>query len=136
MKQQLTKIAIIIVIAIVIIYLSKSALVKVKDYINDTSIGNKLNKQIDGSQLSYTSNQYEDFAKRLVNAMDGIGTDEESVYNVFRAMKTRSDVIKLISVFGSRNGGTLSEWLYDDFNSNGINKINSILKELNIEYSF
>lgn len=94
-----------------------------------------LNEEIAiGGGLTYGDSDYLQFANTLYYAMKGAGTNEKAVYNVFKKMKTRADVMKLISVYGIRDGETLTEWLYGDFSN--MKKINSILSENGIDYLF
>jgi hypothetical protein len=107
---------------------------------------------------SYGQSQYESYALKLVLAMDGCGTDEQSIYNVFEAMKNKADVLKLISVFGVRFyqpcaatspisyakwlydnesfGGGISSWLEYDLTNSEILKINGILSKKGIDFKF
>jgi hypothetical protein len=116
----------------------------------------ELGKQ--GIVPSYGQSQYESFVLKLVLAMDGCGTDEQSIFNVFEAMKNKADVLKLISVFGVRFyqpcaatspisyskwlydnesfGGGLSTWLEYDLTNSEIQKINAILSKKSIDFKF
>lgn len=97
---------------------------------------------------SYTDSQFEVFASSLHRAMRDYGTDEDTVYRVFRAMKTKADVLKLIQVYGTReeSGGlfaghfgrdlSLSEQLNSDFDGDEIQEINKILKANRIDFKF
>lgn len=116
----------------------------------------ELSKQ--GVVPSYGQSQYESFVLKLVLAMDGCGTDEESVYRVFEAMKNKADVLSLIKTFGVRFyqpcaasspisytkwlydnesfGGGLSTWLSYDLTGSEIQKINAILSKKTIDFKF
>ena len=94
------------------------------------------NKEISTERLTLTSSQYNTLASKLYAAMAGIGTDEEAVYDAFRNINTYSDLMQLMSVFGSKDGLTLREWLYDDLSASDINKINEILASKSINYKF
>jgi hypothetical protein len=94
----------------------------------------------------------------LILALDGCGTDEQSVYNVFEAMKNKADVLKLISKFNVRFyqpcaatspisytkwlydnesfGGSLATWLQYDLTNSEILKINTILSKKGIDFKF
>lgn len=111
-----------------------------------------------GIRPSYGQSQYESFVLKLVLAMDGCGTDEESVFKVFEFMKNKADLLTLIKTFGVRFyqpcaatspisytkwlydnesfGGGLSTWLEYDLTSSEIQKINSILSKKGIDYKF
>ena len=98
---------------------------------------------------SYTDSQFEVFASSLHKAMKDNGTDEETVFRVFRQMKTKADVLKLIQVYGLRpeTGGiwaghftdqdlSLAEQLNSDFDDSDIQEINKILKGKGINFQF
>ena len=56
---------------------------------------------------------------QLYDAMKGLGTDEEAVYNAFKSLKSASDFCALVARFNSDYGGEgdLMEWLDDDFDA-------------------
>ena len=56
-----------------------------------------------------------DFSDQLYDAMKGLGTDEEKVYAVFRALQSVSDFCALVVRFNADHGADLLEWLDDDF---------------------
>lgn len=111
-----------------------------------------------GVRPTYSKSQYESFSQKLVEAMNGCGTTEESVYEVFKAMRNKADALSLISAFGIRYyrpcaatepisyikfladnkafGGPLQTWLEYDLDSSEIKKINDILKSNRVNYQF
>lgn len=114
--------------------------------------------QSKGIRPSYSATQYESFALKLAEAMNGCGTTEESIMQVFGAMKNKADVLSLISSFGVRFyqpcaatqpisyarylfddklfGGNLQTWLEYDLSSGNIKKINALLSQKNIDFQF
>ncbi|NDC22460.1 hypothetical protein EBZ57_03795 [bacterium] len=56
-------------------------------------------------KLSYPISQYQIFAGSLYDAFQGTGTDEPRIKSVFSQMKNNLDVLKLIEVYGTRDGG-------------------------------
>jgi hypothetical protein len=107
---------------------------------------------------SYGESQFQVFVNRLVQAMTGCGTNEDQVFDVFRAMNNEADIRKLITTFAVRYyqpceltspiqfiywqfndkafGGDLATWLSYDFSSSDIKTINSILRGKGINYQF
>lgn len=107
---------------------------------------------------SYSPSQYQSFSLKLVESMNGCGTNEDSIYSVFSAMKNKADVLSLIDAFGVRFytpcaasqpvayfkwylddqsfGGVLPSWLEYDLTSGEISKINGILESKGIDYRF
>lgn len=90
------------------------------------------------NHLSYPKSQYQNFADAIQTAVEGTwGDDENAIYDVFRQMKTNSDVLQLELAWGSRSffvirsglyyGASLSEVLHGELNSTELSKINNIL---------
>lgn len=117
-------------------------------------------QQLNAKGITTTMNisEFEAYSQKLVQAMNGCGTDEDQVYDVFRAMKNEADIRQLIVTFGVRYyepcaadqpisytrwlfndqsfGGGLPTWLSYDLSASEIQNINSILKKNNINYTF
>lgn len=111
-----------------------------------------------GVKPTLPDSQFQALCESLVQAMNGCGTDEDMIYNVFKQMKNEADIRKLIASFGVRYyqpcaadqpisytkwlwndksyGGGLPSWLSYDLSSSEVQKINSILKTNGINYSF
>jgi len=99
----------------------------------------ELNEEIaGGGNLSYTQSQFVSFANKLYDSMKGLGTDRDTIRYVFNCMQTKADVLKLVQVFGVRDGETLSQWLKGDswWFKNIIKEINQILSKKGIDYQF
>jgi hypothetical protein len=114
--------------------------------------------QSKGIRPSYTPSQYESYSIRLAEAMNDCGTSEDSVFDVFNAMKNKADVLSLINAFGVRSyrpcaasqpisytrylfnsdafGGTLPTWLEYDLSASDKEKINKILSSKKIDFQF
>lgn len=111
-----------------------------------------------GIRPTYLGSEFELMAGSLVQAMNGCGTDEDMILDVFSKLRNDADVLKLISIFGVRFyqpcswtspisyamylvdsqsfGGGIGEWLAYDLSSGYIEDINEILRSRNISYSF
>jgi hypothetical protein len=65
---------------------------------------------------SYTATQYGIFADGLYSAMVDYwyywGTDEEGIKAIMRQMLNDADVLKLNQSFGTRDGYTLAQWIW------------------------
>jgi hypothetical protein len=114
--------------------------------------------QQQGVQPTYTAAQFETWCTSLTTAMNGCGTDEDSIYRVMEYMKSRADVLFLIKQFGVRfyepcgftqsiqytywlindqaYGGNLLTWFAYDLSDSNIEEINSILSKKGIDYTF
>ena len=126
---------VLVIVAIIILIVVKYK-GKLTDTIKNRELAESLDEEINQNDITLTQMQLNTFASSLYAAMDGAGTDEDKIYNVFRAMGTRSDVLQLIKTFGVKDGETLTEWLNGDLSSKEIDKINSILANNNINYQF
>lgn len=90
-----------------------------------------------GQNPSFQNTQYQIFADTLYTALKGFGTDENSVKGVFQQMNNNADVLKLIQVYGIRDGYGLAGWIAGDFSSTDKDKyINQVLRSKNITYQF
>lgn len=107
---------------------------------------------------SYTDSEFEGFSQQLVQAMNGCGSDTDQIHQVFQAMQSKADILKLINIFGVRYiepcwitqvdayaiwlvddqhyGGGISTWLSFKLSASEIGKINAILTGKGIDYSF
>lgn len=111
-----------------------------------------------GVTPTYSDSQFQSFCDTLVQAMNGCGTNEDSIYQIFGYMQNEADIRKLITTFGVRYiepcwisesdayavwlfndkayGGELGSWLNFDLRASEIAKVNSILKGNGINYQF
>jgi hypothetical protein len=116
------------------------------------------NLQAQGVVPSYTDTQFLTWVNALVQAMNGCGTDNEMIYDVFDWMENEADLKKLMVSFGIQYyepcwlhsplesaiwqfndkayGGDLTTWLYYDLTTSEIGKINSILRGKGINFQF
>lgn len=111
-----------------------------------------------GVHPSYSDSQYEVLVNQLVQAMNGCGTDEDQVYQVFSQIRNSADVRKLLVAFGVQYyqpcaatspvsysiwlindqayGGDLATFLSYDLSSDELNEINSILQGNGVDLQF
>lgn len=98
-------------------------------------------KEFKKSALTYDLSQYSTWADNLYTAMFGIN-DEDAIYAVFSKLRTKSDLLQLISAFGSRRiqftvgSNTLTEWIYNRLDKSEQAKINEILARNDIQFEF
>lgn len=94
----------------------------------------KYEDEIIDDNVSFSDSEFLNLANKIDNAMGNWFQDdnEQAVYSVFMQMKTNSDVLKLQSVFGTRHGKLLFDYIRDHFNNEEIQKINDILTQRNI----
>jgi hypothetical protein len=105
--------------------------------------------RIDTSKQSYPLSQYSQMAQKIEAAGHDIGTDEESIYAVFRKIKSNKDFLLLKKAFGvrdytgdilpfmiTRNRLDLQGWIVNELSSSEVKKVNAILKNNKVGYSF
>lgn len=74
-------------------------------------------EKIDKVPRGLGDEQIFDLSNNLYDALKGMGTNEEAIYEVFNSLQTISDLAALIETFDSENaaeGGDLLEWLDSD----------------------
>lgn len=126
----------VIVIAIIIYKKSKDWKSLIKDKNKEQELIDMANQNMIGSDITLTQEEFDSLCKRLYRAMKGTGTDEEAIWDVYERMNTRSDVLQLNKTYGTVEGETLKEWLYDDLTSDEIMHLNSILSNKGINYRY
>jgi len=113
--------------------------------------GNKGNDGGDGVKPSggqLSSSQLIKMATDLFEALDGYGTNEETILSVFTKVKTNADFDNLVSAFGTRTissgagnvfvsdfSGDLTACLRDELNSTEIAEINTLLQKNGVNRS-
>lgn len=135
-KGQLYTIAIMAVVIIVVIVLVCVNYSKIKSWIQDKKEENELAKDIDTSNVSISSSMMRQYADRLYTAMKGMGTDEDTIYDVFGNFTTTDEVLQLIKVFGTRDDMTLPQWIVDELTTKERKKLNTILTNKGVTYQF
>ena len=100
------------------------------------AILNQLDKDINVSNLSYPLSYYGLWAKDLYNAMEGIGTDEQSIYDIFKKLRSKDDILQIITAFGVEDEETLSQWIASELSQTERATLNRLLTDKNINYQF
>ncbi len=97
---------------------------------------------------SYLPTQYGAFSDSLYEAMNGIGTDEDTIFSVFGKMKNTLDVLLTIQAFGIREYTddrvfifntkpmNLIQWISVELNEDDRNELNKILSSKGIKFQF
>jgi hypothetical protein len=133
------------VVGFVIVKAGKGVSEAFKKWQNGRDLAKEKNQLEKTQKLSYPVSQYQIFAGSLYDAFEGSFTNEERIKSVFSQMKNNLDVLKLIEVYGSRDGGaylwspkmTLIEQIpYDMEDSEIETYINAPLRARGITYQF
>tara|TARA_R110000782_G_scaffold103018_1_gene190448 strand:+ start:1854 stop:2360 length:507 start_codon:yes stop_codon:yes gene_type:complete len=99
----------------------------------------------DGQKLSYTIKSYKSLSGMLLNAMGGLGTEEQDIYAVFSRMKNDLDFTELYKQFGTEIYGVspvrylyldLGQWINEELDKKELANLNKILADNNITYKF
>jgi hypothetical protein len=88
---------------------------------------------------NYTNTQYGIFADALQTAMGSWydGTDEESIKKIMEKMKNDADVLKLNTVFGIREGYSLSGWFRYEMSDSYVDYyVNEPLRRNGVTFQF
>jgi len=131
----INKIIKIIVIIIAIVFGVRYIRKFIKKRKNQATL-NELDKDINVSKLTYQLSYYGIWAKDLFNAMDGMGTNEQVIYDVFKKMQTKDDVLQLITAFGVQDEETLTQWIVSELDDSERDTLNRLLTDKNINYQF
>lgn len=124
-----------VIIIVIIVTKSKKSIInklteKQQEHINSLEIVEK--------DLTVPNTELNNLVSKLKTAFGGYGwgTDEESVYEVFEALSSRSDVLALINTFGVYNDHTLPEWMNKELNNEELAHVQEILSAKGIVYTF
>lgn len=97
---------------------------------------------------SYSPAQYSSWANAIFTACDGYATDEDAIYDVFKNMKIKLDVLELIKAFDIRTvssgawslepdvTGDLPTVLTSELKASEKKVINDDLQQKGIDYKF
>lgn len=89
-----------------------------------------------GESPTLSGLQFNLLANKLYNAMKGVGTDEDTIFACFNSLNNTADCLKLIAVFGTKDGETLDQWIRGDLSSWEISRLNKNLSNKGIAYQF
>jgi len=146
------RIALWIIAAIVAIVVIRKIWRKVRESIDRKILVDKMNQDIINDELSFTNAQYLQFAQSVYEALNDKtsgfwGVDQKKIYEVYRQMKTASDILKLHDAFGTREidtawtlgadgSYTLSAALPKLLTKSQLREVNSILRENGVNFSY
>lgn len=131
----------IVAVASLLVYLvAKRVIKEVVAHDPSKDLGKELGKEINTSKLSYTSSQYQTMADSLYRAMDGAGTNWDTVVRVIKQVKNSDDWKQLVKVFGVKKStsmwssfsGNLVEWLEDELDGSEMTEISAILSKATV----
>ncbi len=108
----------------------------------DNTTLKRIENEIIEDNLSFDKSQYQIFADRLFNAMNGNQTNEQTIYDVFAQMKTGDDILATISAFGVRETtvwyssfrGNLISWLEDELDSSELQRVSEEFQRVGLAF--
>ena len=87
-----------------------------------------------GERASYPDSKYQTLADDLEESMDGWGTWDDDLDDVFNELNNNIDYLKLEAAFGRRDGEDMIGWLKGDLSSSRLEEVNDILEQKGILY--
>ena len=124
---------IVVIIAVIVGYRYLKKYLKKR---KNQAVLSELDKDINVSKLSYQLSYYGIWAKDLFNAMDGVGTNEQVIYDVMKKMQSKDDVLQIITAFGVEDEETLTQWIVSELSTDERATLNRLLSDKNINYQF
>ncbi len=124
---------VVVIVAVVVGYRYLKKYLKKR---KNKAVLNELDKDINVSKLSYQLSYYGIWAKDLFNAMDGVGTNEQVIYDVMKKMQSKDDVLQLITAYGVEDEETLTQWIVSELSTGERDTLNRLLTDKNINYQF
>lgn len=109
---------------------------QLKAWVQKIADKTSLDKEIISEDVTFSANQTKTMAAKLYVAMKGWGTDEEAIYSVMRSLQTRSDLLSVIKQYRADYNESLSERLCSELTNRELKKVNTILSEKGIDYTF
>lgn len=135
-KGQLYTIGFLTMLVIVVIVFLCVNYQKIKNWIAEKRYENEISSDINTSNISFSAAQMRQYADRLYTAMKGLGTDEDTIYDVFANFHTDDEVLQLIRLYGTRSNMTLPQWIVDELTTKERKKLNTILTNNGVSYQF
>lgn len=128
----------ILLVIVGLYFLLRKAIKSIKSDQYQKDIAN----EIQSDKLSYSLNQYVVFSEKLSEILFPLNTDEDALYSIMSKMNTLSDVLQLNKAYGMK--GLALKWgefslvqaFVQRLSADEIEKVNSILKSKNINFSF
>lgn len=84
----------------------------------------------------FISDNAKSAADKLHTAMDGTGTYEDDIYEVFQKINNELEFWKIYFAFGLRSESDLIEWLFDDLNQDELLEVSKILSKIDWKEGF
>lgn len=151
-NKTLIRTVIWIVVIVVVILVIRKAVKYFKEKADHDKLVKLLGQEIILNDLTYTDAQFVTFANIIKAALNDTssgwsGVNQNQIYEVYRNMKTKSDVLKLHDAFGTqyldkawssqKDGNyTLLEAIPVFLSNSEIKKIDQILTDNNIDFRY
>lgn len=126
------------------LFVSYKVYKQVSSKMNENNETSDYKKEIVKTDLSFTESEYKTMADRIHVALNQPWNDnEKTVYETLQKLKTKSDWLKLIKMFGVRKRGradwlssnmTLPQYLEEAMEWWEISKVKTILSKINVNF--
>lgn len=156
LKNKMVQRVLLLLAILVILFLFYKFFGKIKNDIVDSKIKKQHKKDLNNLLSEHTSDpggivtsnvktydqaQYNLMADGLYRAMDGLGTDEDTIYAILSRLRTEADWYELVSAFGNKKSSfpfssfedSLQGWLSDELGGSDKTKINTLLGKFNVQ---
>jgi hypothetical protein len=147
--KKVMRLGLLIVAGVVVYYLVKGVVKRIPSREEVQAGSNELDvlNQNSETKQKITKQQAESFANVLHVSMDGYGTDENAIVNVFSKLKNNADYLAVSNAYDIREvssgklnpepnyKGTMAGALHSELSSYYTAKINSMLRSKKITYS-
>jgi len=147
----LINVVIVLVILLIVYKLYQKIKRDIKGSIRNTQIENDVkdivttqgadpDAHVTSNVRTYNDADYKLMAESLFEAMDGAGTDEDSIFSILSSLRTKADWYALVDAFGTRKTssmwsdfeGTLTKWLSDELSDAEKTRANQILSKFGV----
>lgn len=114
---------ILIILAVVVLYIVWDKLKSIFSSIS-SSVSNVVNNPVESNNLTQADSWYSSAADSIFNAMNGYGTDYDTIISLVTTLQNQDDWNQLKRKYGTR---TLEHFLYDDLTGGLVEHLRSEL---------
>lgn len=137
------KIGLLVAVAIVVIVIISQIVKLLK---KQDSLTRGARRDTNKGRLNYTDTEYKTMAENLYEAMNGMGTDVNSIYTTLSKLQSEADWYRLVDVYGVREHansayvgfwsfkGNLIESLNNELTSSQKARVSSILASIGVVF--
>ena len=138
-------IAVIVLIIVLAIFFLRNEIKSLFNKLsNNSQSKDELNEYTEqtGQRQTLTDTSLRSLANRIEQAsyddnwLFGLGTNEDKIYNAFNELNNTADLLRLKVLYGTRHNRTLDETITSELSNGERKKLNTILTNKGIDYTF